>query len=568
MLDKIIRIDMTKLESVVEKLPEDYRHLAGRLLSSRLVSDEVPPVADPLGPHNKLIFTCGFMAGTTLSSANRLSIGAKSPLTGGIKESNAGGTAAYKMGRLGIRAIVVEGLREDDKWYLAVLNKDGCRLQEASHLKGKGTYEKARLLAEKFGKKAGLILIGPAGEERLMAAGITNTDTEGSPSRFSGRGGLGAVMGSKHLLGIVLDDTGCVVPEAADKDLFREKTKEFHKGILECPQTAESYPKYGTAGMVDITNALGGLPTRNFSTGRFEHAEKINGQALYDTITRRGGEGKPTHGCMPGCIIRCSNIYPDEKGKEIVSPLEYETISLAGSNLEIDDLDTIARFNYYCNDYGLDTIETGAAIGVAMEAGVLPFGDKDGVLRLMEQDVLKGTPLGKIIASGCTTTGKVFGVRRIPAVKGQSMAAYEPRAIKGTGITYMTSTMGADHTAGNLVRSTIKPEMKDELVVASRDAQIGMALLDGLGFCIFVGASLKGRQLLADLLNARFGWSLTVEDLVEAARQNMILEREYNRKAGISPALDRLPEHFYLEENPVIGKVFDVSDENLQNLVF
>lgn len=567
MLDKVIRINMSNSHISEEKLPESYRLLSGRILSSRLVSDEVPPVSEPLGPNNKLIITCGLLAGTTVSSANRLSIGAKSPLTGGIKESNAGGIAAYKMGRLGIRAIILEGMPNDDKWYVAVINKDGCRLQEASYLKDKGVYEKAGLLYEQYGKKAGIILIGPAGERLLMAAGITNNDTDGSPSRFSGRGGLGAVMGSKRLLAFVLDDTGCIVPDAFNKELFKEKTKEFHKGIMDCPITAEAYPKYGTAGMVEITSALGGLPTRNFQTGRFEQADNINGQALYDTITKRGGEGKTTHACMPGCIIRCSNIYADEDGKEIVSPLEYETISLAGSNLEIGDLDTIARFNYYCNDYGVDTIELGAAFGVAMEAGLLPFGDKDEVLKLMEE-VVHGTPLGRILASGCTITGKVFGVRKIPAVKGQSMAAYEPRAVKGTGITYMTSPMGADHTAGNLVRTTIKPDMKDQLVTASRDAQINISILDGLGLCVFIGPTLKDRQILVDLINSRFGWSITAEDLADLGRANMVIERDFNLKAGFTSAHDRLPEHFYQDKNPVTDSVFDITEENLKNMVF
>jgi len=567
LFDKVIRIDMTKIEATEEILAEQYKQLSGRTLSSRLVSDEIPPFADSLGPHNKIFITCGLLAGTTVSSANRLSIGSKSPLTGGIKESNAGGIAAYKMGRLGIRAIVLEGLREDDNWYIAVINKDGCRLKEASGLKGKGIYDKATLLYEEFGEKIGIILIGPAGERLLFTAGVANNDGDGAPGRFSGRGGLGAVMGSKHLLAIVLDDTGCIVSEAAEKDLFKEKVKLFHKGILETTQTNETLPKYGTASLVDVTNALGGLPTRNFQTGRFEQADKINAQSLYDTIKKRAGEGNTTHSCMPGCIIRCSNIFADENGKTIVSPLEYETISLAGSNLEIGDLDTIARINYDCNDYGVDTIDIGAAIGVAMEAGILNFGDKDAVLSLM-QEVKEGTPLGRIIASGCAITGKVLGIRRAPVVKGQAMAAYEPRAVKGTAITYMTSPMGADHTAGNLVRTNIKPDMKEQLVVASRDAQIAMTIFDGLGFCMFIAASVKDRQILVDLVNARFGWDITKEDLVQIARENMILEREYNRKAGFTEAHDRLPEHFYEEENPVTGTVFDITEEDLEKLVF
>lgn len=566
MFNKVIRINMKELKIKEETLKKSYLRLSGRFLSSRLIHDEVPPHSEPLGSHNKLFITCGLLAGTTVSSANRLSIGGKSPLTGTIKESNAGGIAAFKMGRLGIRAIIIEELREDNNWYIAVINKEGCRVEKASYLLNKGTNEKANLLYKKFGEKVGLILIGPAGEKRLVTSGIAINDTNGVPSRYSGRGGLGAVMGSKHLLAIVLDDTNCEKQDVVDKNLYRSKVKELSKNILENPQTAEAFPKYGTAAMMELTNAIGGLPTSNFKTGRFENADKINGQALYDKITERGGEGKTTHACMPGCMVRCSNIYADENGKQIVSPLEYETICLAGSNLEIDDLDVIAKYNYYCNDYGIDTIEVGAAIGVFMESGMLSFGDKEGVLKLMKDEVLESTPLGRIIASGCDITGKVFGIYKTPTVKGQAMPAYDPRAVKGTAVTYATSPMGADHTAGNLVRANIKPEMKEEFVNASRDAQIKMCIFDGLGFCIMLGGAIKDLRDITDLINARFGWDMTVDELKNIARCNLILEKDYNRKAGFTIAHDRLPEYFYEEKNPSTGTVFDINEEFIEKL--
>ncbi len=567
MLSKVVRVDMNSLEIKTEELKDDYSRLSGRGLSSRIIFDEIPPYAEPLGPNNKLVLTCGLFAGTPLSSASRISIGAKSPLTGGIKESNAGGITAYRMGRLGVRAIILEGIREDDKWYVLVIKKGQAYLDEAVNLKGKGTVSKAELLYEKYGKKVGIVLIGPAGEKRLLTAGIANNDPEGNPGRFSGRGALGAVMGSKHILAIVLDDTGCRVEAPADKEAFKEKVKEFNRALMEHPQTNNIFPKYGTAAMLELTNSLGALPTRNFATGRFDGAEKIDGEGLYQTIKSRGGEGETTHSCMPGCIIRCSNIYAGQDGKTIVSPLEYETISLLGSNLDIDDLDTIGKMNYLCNDYGVDTIEIGCAMGIAMEAGVLPFGDKEAAFRLMEE-VVKDTYLGRIIASGSVVAGKVFGIRRVPAVKGQGMAAYEPRALKGTAVTYATSPMGADHTAGNTPRAKLKHHLKEGQVDASRNSQLGVTMIDALGLCMMTGPVLADRQILADLLNARFGWDLTVKDLEQMTRDTLNLEKEFNRNAGFTKAHDRLPEHFYEEENPATGTVFDLTEEDLSELVY
>lgn len=565
MLDTVIRVNMSTLEVKREQLSEEYKYLGGRALSSRIIADEVNPVAEPLGPNNKLVITCGAMAGTTISCANRLSIGAKSPLTGGIKESNAGGVAAYKMGRLGIRAIIVESIREDNEWFTLVIDKEDIRLVKANELSGQMLSGKAGALYKQYGEKIGVILIGPAGEKRLLSAGIANNDADGAPCRFSGRGGLGAVMGAKHLLGIVLSDAGCQPVTGLNQAEYLAKMKEFHQMLLGHPQTAEVFPKFGTAAMMETTNTVGGLPTRNFSTGRFDGAEKINGKALHDTIVARGGEGTPTHACMPGCIVRCSNIYPDQSGKTLVSPMEYETIGLLGSNLAIDDLDVIARMNLLCNEYGIDTIETGCAIGIAMEAGVLPFGDKRGALKLMEE-VVQDTYLGKILASGCVVTAKVFGIRRVPAVKGQGMPAYEPRGIKGTAVTYITTAMGADHTAGNVARAQVVQHAKEGKVALSEKSQIGMSIIDALGMCMMVAPALKDRSIFAEIMNALHGWNLVESDLEKIGRDCIEAEKEFNRKAGFTAAHNRLPEHFYEEANPANGAVFDIDDQDLKEM--
>lgn len=567
LLPNMLKVDMATLTVSAEKLPEAYRRLGGRSLSSRYIYDNVPPQAEPLGPNNRLVLTCGHLAGTTVSCANRLSVGAKSPLTGGIKESNAGGVAAYKMGRLGLRLIAVAGIREDDAWYILLVRRDGAELIRADDLAGRSLTDKAKLLTERYGDKIAMTLIGPAGEKRLLTAGVASSDLEGVPARFSGRGGLGAVMGAKHLLGVVFDDAGCQPAKPADPQAFAATVKEFHGLLLANPQTAEIFPKYGTAAMVDTTNSLGGLPTRNFSTGAHPGAAKINGAALHQTITERGGAGRPTHACMPGCLVRCSNIFPDREGKMLVTPLEYETIGLLGSNLDIDDLDTIAAMNRICNDYGVDTIEIGCAIGVAMEAGVLPFGDRRAALKLMKE-VADDSYLGRIIASGATVAGKVFGIRRVPAVKGQGMAAYEPRAVKGTGVTYMTTPMGADHTAGNVVRANLKHHLKDQQVPTSQGAQLGMSMIDGLGFCMMIAPALKDRTLLADMISAYHGWQLSLADLETAARDTLLLEKKFNIQAGLTLAHDRLPEHFYTEENPASKSRFDIDDADISDMLY
>jgi len=562
MLDNVIRVNMTTLEATEEKLPEEYQKLSGRALTSRMVYDLVPPGADPLGPRNKLVIACGLLAGTGLSCAHRTSVGAKSPLTGGIKESNSGGMAAFRMARLDIRAILVEGMAGDGRRYALVVDKKGPRLEEAEGLSMLGVYEKASRIYSRHGGRAGVVLIGPAGERRQVTAGIAVNDPEGSPGRYCGRGGLGAVMGSKGLLAVILDDGGAGPGKPARPGEFNRKAKEIAGWIRDNPLSAEVFPKYGTASMLNNTNALGALPTRNFSTGSFEGAEKINGYALYDTITGRGGEGAPTHACMPGCLIRCSNVYPGKDGRALVSPLEYETIAMVGANCGIDDLDAIARINHLCNDYGVDTIEVGCALGVAMEAGIIAFGDAGAAVEAVEE-IGKGTHLGRILASGVVTAGRVFGVSRVPAVKGQGMPAYDPRSIKGLGVTYATSPMGADHTAGTTVRAKLRHTEKEGQARASRDAQLGVTMLDSLGLCMMLGMALKDRSVLAGLVSDRFGIETTLEELMGIAGETLSLEREFNRRAGITGVQDRLPEFFYHEVNPASGAVFDIYDEEL-----
>ncbi len=563
----IVRINMRTRAISRTPLRDEDGILGGRRLTGKIVAEEVPPACHPLGRHNKLVMACGPLGGTLVSSVNRLSCGAKSPLTGGIKESNAGGVCAYMMGRLGIRAVIIEDTPEKRGiWRILHISARGIELVPADDLAGLGVFEKSRRLFERYGKVVGLTLIGPVGERLLPSAGITNTDPDGMPSRYNGRGGLGAVMASKGILGVVYDVQSAPKEEYADKKAFLTLSREVARLITTTPQTAEVFRKYGTSAMMTTTNTLGALPTRNFSRGSFEGFEKINAETMHDVIVARGGVGTPSHACMTGCLICCSNIYPSEDGKAVLcSPMEYETMGLMGPNLEIADLDAIARINNTCNDLGIDTIELGAALGVAMEAGMLPFGDVGAVEKTL-QEIAAGTPFGRVLACGAGVTGTVFGCLRVPTVKNQAMPAYDPRAIKGLGVTYATSPQGADHTAGNTARAPVKHHLKDGQAACSKGAQEGFMLMDSLGLCLMLGAAVKDLNLILDLVAARCGIRPTLEELKAEARNTLLLERDFNLRAGIGPEQDRLPEFFMEEINPSTQSVFDVSAEEMREV--
>ena len=318
--------------------------------------------------------------------------------------------------------------------------------------------------------------------------------------------------------------------------------------------------------MTDITNELGGLPTMNFRFGHFDRADEITGRTLYKTILKRGGE--PSHACMPGCLIRSSNIYVDSAGKPIVRSLEYETLIMFGSNCGISNLDELARINHLCNDIGVDSIDTGGAIGIAMDVRLIPFGDISGVKRLLEE-IRQATILGRLLGQGGAITGKVLGARMIPAVKGQIMAAYEPRAIKGHGVTFATSTMGADHTAGFTIREGLDSHRKEGQVQASARMQVNAMIYDSLGVCLFAHAAIRDHhELLKEMVNARWGTDITTSELRQMAIKVLKEERDFNRRAGLGPSSDRLPEVFYEEVNPSSSTMFDIPPSELDEMEY
>jgi aldehyde:ferredoxin oxidoreductase len=565
MEERVWRANVGSRAVTPERVPKGWQRLGGRGLIPRVLLDEIDATCDPLGPHNKLIFAPGLLVGHRISSCDRISIGGKSPLTGGIKESNAGGRTGLALALLGTKALIIEGWPRDDGWWVLHLNTDGGRFEPADDLAGLGVYETAPPLIERYGDHVAIALIGPGGERGLLSAGIQNLDKDEEPSRIAARGGLGAVMGSKRLKAIVIDAEQGQPPPLVDEAGFQQAKKYYTKELLAHPQTT-TYADYGTAAMTLMCNGFGGLPTRGFSAGEFEAAEKISGEAMRDLLRARGGEADTTHACMAGCVIRCSNCYADDKGEKIVSPVEYETIGLVGSNLGIESLDEVARINYLLNDIGLDTIEVGAALGVAAQAALMQFGDSKRAKELV-QEIAEGTVLGRVLGNGAKVTGEVFGVRRVPVVKGQAISAYDPRAIKGTGVTYATSPQGADHSAGLTIRAKVDhldPKGQAEL---SRDTQFKMAGYDTLGACLFAGFGYaEAPGAIRDLIKSRYGWDLGEDALVELGRQTIKLEREFNRAAGMGPADDRIPE--WMTEEPLSphNAVFDVPNQDLDEV--
>ncbi|NVN91063.1 MAG: aldehyde ferredoxin oxidoreductase [Desulfuromonadales bacterium] len=570
-MDKILRVNMTDLTTKIESVPAEWAGHGGRGLTSTIVAAEVPPTCHPLGKLNKLVFAPGLLSGTPAANSGRLSAGAKSPLTGTIKESNAGGTAAQLLSRLGVKALIIEGMPKEDKWYNLHIDKDGIAINEETELVGMRNFAVIQALEARLGKKTGILTIGPAGELKMAAANISVKDPD-SKIRSHGRGGLGAVMGSKKIKFISINGEGAPGVKVADPDKFKLAARTFAKALLDHPVSGQALPTYGTNVLVNILNEAGGLPTRNFTTGQFAAHDKISGETMHDTIAARGGKTK--HGCHAGCIIQCSQVYNDKDGNYITSGFEYETIWGMGADCCVEDLDDIAKADSLMDDIGIDSIEGVVMFAVAMEAGIIPFGDGKGILRLLDEEIGKGTPLGRILGNGTASVGKTYGVTRVPVVKNQGIPAYDPRTVKGIGITYATSTMGADHTAGYTIATNIlnvggyvDPLKKDGQVELSRNLQIATAAVDSTGMCIFVAFPAldipECLPALIDMINARFGIALTGDDVVNLGKYILKTERKFNIEAGFNASHDRLPDFFNFEPCAPHNLVWDFSDAEI-----
>lgn len=539
-----ITVNLEGQSTQEEPWPKDEIWKAGRYRTvERLLALKAATTA-PLAPENPFVLVAGPLAGTSFSNANRLSIGARSPLTGGVKESNSGGTVAFAMGQLDIAGITLLGQSPD--WTVLVFSPDGVRFEDGREFLGQGNYAVVAELRRRY-PKAAVAIVGPVGEYQGLLAGVSVTDTEGLPGRIAGRGGLGAVLGAKKVKALVFYGAGKAPRE---KKKFYEDLRSYAKILRQSPVTGKYYPEIGTAGMADYQNVAGGLPVRNFRLGRLVEGENpIGGEALRALLLARDGEGNPTHACMPGCIIRCSNQFADRDGRLVVSPLEYETIGLVGSNCGLADLDAIAQVNAAANDLGVDTIELGATLAVAMDAGLAEWGDLSWMLEVTEE-LRHGTPEGKKFAQGTYRFGKAIGHDRIPTVRKQAISAYDPRVVEGTGVTYMTSAQGADHTAGNPARAETFDMDLEAVMKLSFDHQVKSAALDALGLC-YMSAAISGeaKATVADAIEQLHSVRPPEGYMESLGREVLRLERAFNHEAGL-PEIEALPDFFYREALP------------------
>ncbi len=426
-MDKILRINMSAPGGPAVKTDAlgAYAGLGGRAMTSTVVAKEVPPTCHPLGAANKLVIAPGLLSGSAAAMSGRLSVGCKSPLTGGIKEANSGGQAAQVMARLGYAAIVLEGQAKDDTFYKVFINKDGVKVESAADLKGLGNYATVEKLVAQYGKKAACISIGQAGEMKMSAASIAVTDMEQRPTRHAGRGGVGAVMGSKGIKVIVLDDEGLKMRTPAEPEKFKAANKAFVEGLRKHPVTGEGLPAYGTNVLTNVVNEAGGYPTNNFQTGQFAGASNISGETQAALENERGGEGSATHGCHRGCVIRCSGTFYGQ-GRQLphqaarirnrLGPRRQLRHRRPGCHRPAGPHGRRLRPGHHRDGRHHRGGHGGRAGQVRRRPGGHPAG----------QGSRRGTPLGRILGNGADVTGQCFGVERVPTGQKPGHARLRP----------------------------------------------------------------------------------------------------------------------------------------------
>jgi aldehyde:ferredoxin oxidoreductase len=520
--DRMIRVDMTNQTAEAVPFPDEWKMLGGRALSARILLDECDPTCDPLGPDNVLVMAPGVLSGTGAPTSGRISMGGKSPLTGGIKEANAGGNPGQHLMKLGIRAVIVRGQPSDsDKRYGLEVDENGARIVAADDYKGLWNYAACEKLLANYSKNASAISIGPAGELKLSGASVacTDQDQERRPARHAARGGVGAVMGSKCLKWVAIEPGKAKARAPADKKAFNGVNKTNTKEYLDGPQMF----KTGTSSVVPIANMLNTFVYKNRTEGQSPDAAALDGARIVESFEERGGG---MHNCMTGCIVSCSNIVHDADGNYKTSALEFETLTLLGSSCAIDSWEKVAELDRLCDEVGLDTIETGGAIAILMDSGGMEWGDATGAAALIKE-IAEGTELGKAIGNGAVATGKHRKHARVPHARGQAIPAWDPRPLKATGITYAAGPMGADHTAGLIVN----PGLVDptEQAQASQEAQLVNVVCDSSGFCQFLQPSLDDIRNYYGML---YGEEVSRQQIADQGWEVLQDEWAFNAAAG------------------------------------
>lgn len=563
----ILRVNLTdgSIKREALNLDDATKYIGGRGLGTKILSDEIDPMVEPLSVENKLIFATGPLTGTNTPTGGRYMVLTKSPLTGTVACSNSGGYWGAELKFAGYDAIIFEG-KSEKPVYLNIVD-DVVTLNDASAIWGKLVDETTTILEGLHGEKARVSTIGPAGENLSKMAAIMN-----ERGRAAGRSGVGAVMGSKNLKAIVV--RGSQKVSVSDPDKLKESFTTSMKKIRENGVTGQGLPAYGTAVLVNIINENGALPTNNFQLSQFPDAEKISGELLAEKYLIRKD---PCFRCPIGCGRYCKVGEIEGAGPE------YETIWGFGSDCGVNDMEAVIKANYWCNEYGLDTISTAATIAAAMELyqrGFIKKEDLDGGPELVwgnAEAVVEWTKrigqkagLGALMAEGSYRLCEAYGVPEYSmTVKKQEMPAYDPRGIQGIGINYATSNRGGCHVRGYMISPEILglPEKLDRFTLEGKAEwtkifQDFTAAIDSSGLCLFTSFAM-GADDYANLYNAISGTNMTGSDFIEAGERVWNLERTFNLKAGIDPSQDTLPKRLLEEgipEGPSKGWVNKLSE--------
>ncbi|MBM4341234.1 MAG: aldehyde ferredoxin oxidoreductase family protein [Deltaproteobacteria bacterium] len=551
--NQLLRIDLSKKTWTIEPIPDSIlkSYLGGKGLGSYLLLKENPPHVDPLSPENHLIFTLGPMADTPFYGSSRFAVFTKSPQTGIYSESYSGGKITSSMSRTGNDAIVIEG-RSNHPTFLEI-SDEGVVFHPASELWGKDTYEAEEAILKKIEKKdSGALVIGPAGENLVRFAVI-----EIENWRSLGRAGIGAVMGSKKLKGIVFH--GKKRRAIADLPLLKRLSKEFKDRVKDNP-TVHIYKKYGTPMLVSIMNTIGAFPTKYWSKGTLEGWEGISAESLMEHC-------EVTPSACPHCFMACGKVSRVKKGRHqglrIMGP-EYETIYAFGGLCMVKSIEEIIYLNDLCDRLGMDTITAGNLAAFAIEASgkgkikdKLSYGDADAIAEILKKIAYR-KGVGEILSEGVRHAASVWGMEKDAIhVKGLEPAGFDPRVLKGMGLAYATSDRGACHLRATFYKSELSGQINpDQIKGKARlfiDYEDKMTLFDGLILCRFYRDLITWTDL-EEILRAVCGLPLKKKGLKAIASRIINLAREFNRQEGVTKKDDKLPRRFFREVLQETGK--------------
>ncbi len=576
---KILHVNLSSGALEVETPPESFyrKYMGGSAMGVYYILKGMPAGVDPLAPENVLTIMDSVVTGASISGQSRINVNAKSPISGGIGDSQAGGFFPAEFKFAGFDGLVITG-RAAKPVYLKIVDGQAS-LEDAAHLSGKLTGEVESILKKEVDAKAEIMQIGPAAEIGVRFSGIVNMC-----NRLNGRTGMGLVMASKNLKAIAVRGKG--KPEVADKPALAALNKSGPKAAA-ANADVDGLGKLGTASVVMFQNMLGTLPTRNYTEGQFEGAEPISGEKMAETIL------KERDTCY-ACVVRCKRVVEIKDGVYTADPLyggpEYETIGVFGSYCGIDNLAAVAHAHQICDEHGVDSIACGATIAFAMECyekGIigpeqtggleLRFGSVEAMIETLKQIVTKSTPLGKVLAEGSERAAQVWGSGAencLITVKGAESPAHMPQAKRSLGLIYAVNPFGADHQSSehdpyyeegvgqfnldrlaqlDLKEPTAPRSLGAEKVRFAAYTQIFYSMMDTLELCQFVYGPtwcLYGPKETVEMVQAVTGWPVSLFELMKLGERRINLMRVFNAREGFTRKDDRLPKKFF---EPLVG---------------